>query len=215
MRPRLASIPAYANRNRILARLVALFLLLFTTSRLVALFLLLFTTSRLVALFLLLFTTSRLVALFLLLFTTSRLVALFLLLFTTSRLVALFLLLFTTSRLVALFQLLFTTSSDVLRLKFGGVWEMLWIFKVARWTQDRCTKISKKPYCWQWHQSFILWDFNCKYGSAAYRWQPNKLMKLHLWRFKLEILQSRLPHRCGHFWCGICFVFIFEWFFFF
>ena len=48
-------------------------------------------------------------------------------------------------RLVALFLLLFTTSSDVVCLKFGGVWEMLWIYKVARWTCDRCTKINKSP----------------------------------------------------------------------
>ena len=48
-------------------------------------------------------------------------------------------------RLVALLLLLFTTSSDVVCLKFGGVWEMLWIYKVARWTCDRCTKINKSP----------------------------------------------------------------------
>ena len=49
------------------------------------------------------------------------------------------------TRLVALFPLSFTTSSDVLCSKFSGVWEMLWIFKVARWTHDRCTKINKSP----------------------------------------------------------------------
>ena len=48
-------------------------------------------------------------------------------------------------RLVALFPLLFTTSSDVLCLNFGGVWETLWIFKGARWTHYRCTKINKSP----------------------------------------------------------------------
>ena len=48
-------------------------------------------------------------------------------------------------RLVASFPLLFTTSSDVVCLKFGGVWETLWIFKVARWTCDRCTEINKSP----------------------------------------------------------------------
>ena len=49
------------------------------------------------------------------------------------------------TRLVASFPLLFTTSSDVLCSKFSWVWEMLWIFKVARWTRDRCMKINKSP----------------------------------------------------------------------
>ena len=48
-------------------------------------------------------------------------------------------------RLVALFLLLFTTSSDVLCSKFGGVWETVWIVKVARWTCNRCPKINKSP----------------------------------------------------------------------
>ena len=43
------------------------------------------------------------------------------------------------------FLQLFTTSGDVLCLKFGWVWETLWIFKVARWTCDRCMKINKSP----------------------------------------------------------------------
>ena len=45
-------------------------------------------------------------------------------------------------RLTALFPLLCTTSCNVL---FGGIWEMLWIFKVARWKHDRSTKINKSP----------------------------------------------------------------------
>ena len=80
--------------------------------------------------------------------------------------------------LVASFLLLFTTSDDVLCLKFGGVWEMLWLFKVARWTHNRCTKLN------------ILWDLNCKFGSVAYPGHHNKLTECYLWRFKLEILQS-------------------------
>ena len=47
--------------------------------------------------------------------------------------------------LVALFPLLFTISGNVFCSKFGGVWETLWIFKVARWTHDRCIKINKSP----------------------------------------------------------------------
>ena len=48
-------------------------------------------------------------------------------------------------RLVALFPLLFTTSGDVVCSKFGEVWEMLWIFKVAKWTCNRWPKINKSP----------------------------------------------------------------------
>ena len=49
------------------------------------------------------------------------------------------------TRLVASFPRLFTTSGNVFCLKFCGVWEMFWIFKAARWTHDRCTKINKSP----------------------------------------------------------------------
>ena len=48
-------------------------------------------------------------------------------------------------RLVASFPQSFTTSGDAICLKFGGVWEMLWIFKVGRWTHNRCMKINKSP----------------------------------------------------------------------
>ena len=34
-----------------------------------------------------------------------------------------------------------------------------------------------------------------RFGSVTYCGHPNKLMKLHLWRFKLDILQSQLPYR--------------------
>ena len=46
-------------------------------------------------------------------------------------------------RFVASFPQLFTASGDTICLKFGGVWEMLWIFKVGRWTHNRCMKINK------------------------------------------------------------------------
>ena len=48
----------------------------------------------------------------------------------------------------------------------------------------------------QWCQSFIFWNLNCKFGSVAYPGHPNKLTELHLWKFKLEILQSQSP--CRH-----------------
>ena len=63
--------------------------------------------------------------------------------------------------------------------------------------------------------TFLIWDLNCKFGSIAYRGHPNKLMELHLWRFKLEILQSRLPRRHPKIWhwdadiSDLCFIFLF------
>ena len=98
-------------------------------------------------------------------------------------------------RLVASFLLLFTTSSNVLCSKFSAVWETLWIFKVARWMRNRWPKINKSPTLNNGVGASSFWDLNCNSGSVAYRGHPNKLMKLHLSRFKLEILQSWLPHR--------------------
>ena len=70
---------------------------------------------------------------------------------------------------------------------------MLWIFKFARWTPDRCTKKERKawllamaselhPLRFEQHRSFVLWDLNSKFGSVAYRGHPNKLTELH-WSF--------------------------------
>ena len=58
-------------------------------------------------------------------------------------------------------------------------------------------KNKQKPYCRPWRRSIILWDLNCKFGSDAYCGHPNKLTELHLWRFKLEILQSVAPLPVG------------------
>ena len=101
---------------------------------------------------------------------------------------------------VASFSLLFSTSGDVFCSKFGGVWETLWIFKVARWTHDRCTKINKSPTVSNGvgASSFEIWT--AKFGSVVYCGHPSKFMELHLWRFKLEILQSQLPHRHPKSW---------------
>ena len=99
-------------------------------------------------------------------------------------------------KLVASIPLSFTSSSNVVCLKFGKVWEMLWIIKAVRWDTQQMAENKQKPYCWQWHRSFILWDLNCKFGSVAYRGHPNKLTELHLWRFKLEILKR--PPKTWH-----------------
>ena len=126
-------------------------------------------------------------------------------------------------RHVASFPLFFTTSGDVFCSKSSGVCETLWIFKVARCTRYMHEN-KQNSFCWQWcqAQSFILSDLNCKFGSVAYRGHPNKLTELHLWRFKLEILQSQLPHRPPKAWhsdvdisdwgfFNIFYAFIFEW----
>ena len=65
-------------------------------------------------------------------------------------------------RLIALFPLLCTTSGNVL---FGGVWETLWIFKVARWKHDRGTKINKSPN-----------------GSNGVRKSPNSVCTVYKYR---------------------------------
>ena len=103
-------------------------------------------------------------------------------------------------RLVVSFLLLFTTSGDVVCSKFGEVWETLWIFKVVRWTCDRWPKINKSPTVSNGIgvSSFEIWTAN--FGSVTYCGHPNKLTELHLWRFKLEILQSWLPRRPPKTW---------------
>ena len=100
------------------------------------------------------------------------------------------------AKLVASFLLLSIISSDVLCLTFGWVWQMLWIFKVARWTHNRRMKINKYPTASNGVRasSFEIWTEKC--CSVAYPGHPNKRTELHLWRFKLEILLSWLP--CGH-----------------
>ena len=74
---------------------------------------------------------------------------------------------------------------------------MLWIFKVARWTCDRWPKINKSRTVTLLAMVLELHPlrFELEIGSVAYHGHSNKLMELHLWRFKLEILQSQLPRR--------------------
>ena len=88
-------------------------------------------------------------------------------------------------RLVASFPLLFTISGDVLCLKFGGVWEMLWIFKVARWTHDWCTKINKSPTV-----SSSVRSSSFDILSAKLAWFHSLGTQTNPRRFKLEILLS-------------------------
>ena len=64
------------------------------------------------------------------------------------------------ARLVASFPLLFTTSGDVVCSKFSEVWETLWIFKVARWTRDRCMKINPTVSNGVGASSFEIWTAN-------------------------------------------------------
>ena len=63
-------------------------------------------------------------------------------------------------RLVASFLLLCTTTGDVLLLKFCGVWETMWIFKVVRWTHNRCKKIKALVSNGIRASSFEIWTAN-------------------------------------------------------
>ena len=100
------------------------------------------------------------------------------------------------TRLIASFPLLFTTSSDVLCSKFSGVWEMLWIFKVARWTHDGCTKINKCPTgvrassCKIWTANLVQsLTVGTLTNSQSFIFGDSK------WKFC-----SRLPHRHPKTW---------------
>ena len=68
----------------------------------------------------------------------------------------------------------FTTSGDVLCLKFGGVWETLWIFKAATWTRNRCTKINKSPTVSNGVRasSFEIWTANLVQSSTLGTLKP-------------------------------------------
>ena len=57
---------------------------------------------------------------------------------------------------------------------------------------------KQKPYCYTVSIIAMVLElhplrFELEIGSVAYHGHSNKLMELHLWRFKLEILQSWLP----------------------
>ena len=93
-------------------------------------------------------------------------------------------------RLVASFPLLFTTSGNVFCSKFSGVWETLWIFKVVRWTRDRCAKINNSPIVSNGVEASSLEIWTANVAQLLTVGNPNKLMEFHLWRSKLEILQS-------------------------
>ena len=84
------------------------------------------------------------------------------------------------------FLQLFTTSGDVLCLKFGWVWETLWIFKVARWTCDRCMKINKSPTVSNGvgASAFKIWTVNLAQSLSV-----GTIFGVSNWKFC-----SRLPH---------------------
>ena len=110
------------------------------------------------------------------------------------------------TRPVASFPLLFTTSSNILCLKFGKVWETLWILKVPRGTRNRCPKINKSLTVsngigassfeiWTANlaqsltvgtltnlQSFIFGDSNWKFCKVGYPVGPPK-PDIQMWTF--------------------------------
>ena len=91
-----------------------------------------------------------------------------------------------TCSLVSANVLLYATSGDVLCSKFGGVWEMLWIFKVARWTHNWCTKINKSP------------TVSNDIGQGSYRKILSKFttfsQSFATWRGKATWRYATLPH---------------------
>ena len=116
-------------------------------------------------------------------------------------------------RLAALFLLLFTTSGDVLCSKFGWVWETLWIFKVARWTRDRCTKINTSPTVSSGVRasSFEIWTANLAQSLTlgTLTNSQNFILGVSNWKFCSQ-LPPDLTFRCRYFWLEekkLCFYF--------
>ena len=102
------------------------------------------------------------------------------------------------TRLVALFPLLFTTSGGVLCSKFSG--ETLWIFKIARWTRDWCTKINKSPTVSNGvgASSFEIWTANLAQSltMGTLTNSQNFIFGDSNWKF----YRSRLLHRHPKTW---------------
>ena len=116
----------------------------------------------------------------------------------------------TLARLVASFSLLFTTSSNILCSKFSWVWETLWIFKVVRWTCNRCTKINKSPTVSNGvgASSFVIWTANLAQlltmgtltNSQSFIFGDSN------WKFcKVGYPAGTQKFRCRLFWLGIFF----------
>ena len=107
---------------------------------------------------------------------------------------------------------MFTTSGNVLCLKFSGVWETLWIFKVVRWTCDRWPKINKIPAVSNGvgASSFEIWTANLArlltVGTLTNSW--SFIFGDSNWKFckvGYPVGPINLTFRCGHFWLGISF----------
>ena len=96
------------------------------------------------------------------------------------------------ARLVASFLLLCTTSCDVPCSKFSGVWETLWIFKVARWIHNGCMKINKSPAV-----SIATGASSFKIHTANFAKSPTlgtlTLTEFRLWRCQLKFCQVGYP----------------------
>ena len=76
-------------------------------------------------------------------------------------------------------------------LKVWRVWEMLWIFKVARWAHNRCTKINKSPTV-----SHGTGASSSEIWTANMAQLPTLGTLANSWSFNLEIWPSQLP--CRH-----------------
>ena len=118
-------------------------------------------------------------------------------------------------RLVASFRLLSTTSSNVVCLKFGKVWETLWIFKVARWTCDRWPKINKSPTVSNGIRAsaFEIWtaDLAQSITMGTLTNSQSFISGESNWKFckvGYPVVPQNTTFRCGQFWLGISFFFM-------
>ena len=111
-------------------------------------------------------------------------------------------------RFVASFPQLFTTSGDTICLKFGEVWETLWIFKFARWTHDRCPKINKSPTVSNGVRasSFENWTSNLVPSLAMVTLTNSRsfIFGDSNWKF-CKVGYPVMTFICRHFWFGIFF----------
>ena len=114
------------------------------------------------------------------------------------------------ARLVASFLLLFTTSGNVLCSKFGEVWEKPWIFKVARWTCNRCLKINKSPTVSSGvgASSFEIWTANLAQSLTVGTLtnSPSLILGDSNWKFckvSYPVGPPKTWHSDADFWLGI------------
>ena len=117
--------------------------------------------------------------------------------------------------LVALFPLSFTTSSDVFCLKFGRVWEMLWIFSCEMDMWQMC-KTKQKPYfysvsngvgassLWDWTANLVqLLTVGTLTNSHCHRASSLEIQIGNFAKLVTPRAPKNLTFRYRQFWLGI------------